>query len=215
MTKVIFAVVLAMLLLWSGSAPSGLTPSEQGMLQRGEADFDSDIRVPPGMKVLDRQRLLFPEAAAVDLVVEPDGVNNRPTMAEPAQPAAGALNPGLPRGALVHRLSPAERTRLNELFYRRTVVRWPKDYEASAAACCIPHHEFRYYDRAGREVGRVSICFCCACMNIEGASGSREQSVAMTWESGETRFRYNGMKAFIRGMGYRTDYYCPERAREP
>lgn len=214
MTKALIAVLLAMLLLWSGCAPSGLTPSEQGVLQRGEFDFDSDIRVPPGMKVLDRQRLLFPEAVAVDLVVEPDGVKKPPTTAGPASPSEG-LSPALPPGALIHRLTPAGRTRLNELFYRREVVKWPKGYEASAAACCVPHHEFRYYDQSGREVGRVSICFCCACMNIESASGVREQSVAMTWESGETRFRYNGMKSFIRGMGYRTDYYCPERAREP
>ncbi|MBI5939564.1 MAG: hypothetical protein HY859_03975 [Caulobacterales bacterium] len=215
MTKALFAALLAVLLLWSGCNPTGPTSYEQGLLQRGEADFDSDIRVPPGMKVTDRQRLLFPEAVAVDLVVEPDGVKRPPTIAGPARPVADGLNPALPSGALIHRLTPAERNRLNELFYRREVVKWPKDYEASAAACCVPHHEFRYYDRTGREVGRVAICFCCACMNIASAGGAMEQSVAMTWESGETRFRYNAMKTFIRGMGYRTDYYCPERAREP
>lgn len=30
-----------------------------------------------------------------------------------------------------------------------------------AAACFVPHHFFRYFDAAGKQVGEISVCFCC------------------------------------------------------
>lgn len=30
-----------------------------------------------------------------------------------------------------------------------------------AAACFVPHHFFRYFDAAGKQVAEISVCFCC------------------------------------------------------
>ncbi len=33
--------------------------------------------------------------------------------------------------------------------------------QAAYAACFIPHHFFRFYDGSGRQIGQLSVCFCC------------------------------------------------------
>jgi hypothetical protein len=36
-------------------------------------------------------------------------------------------------------------------------------------ACFVPHHFFRYFDRSGKQVGEVAVCFCCAGARASGS----------------------------------------------
>src|SRR3569623_1392340 len=38
------------------------------------------------------------------------------------------------------------------------------------AGCFIPHHFFRYFDKSGKQIGELQVCFCCAGVEESGTS---------------------------------------------
>ena len=70
------------------------------------------------------------------------------------------------------------------------------------AACFIPHHFFRYIDNAGKVVGDVAVCFCCA--GVEQSAGS---NVRLT--KGQMLVAdFRKLKSFVSSLGERTDVQC-------
>lgn len=61
-----------------------------------------------------------------------------------------------------------------------------------AAACFVPHHFFRYFDAAGKQVGEISVCFCCggtaSTPNIAASlpKGATYQELVFKYEALET-----------------------------
>lgn len=70
------------------------------------------------------------------------------------------------------------------------------------AACFIPHHFFRYYDKSGKQIGEIEVCFCCLGLEISRPSkiemGSRQMLSA----------DYKRLEALVRSMGEPTDVNC-------
>lgn len=88
----------------------------------------------------------FPEAASVKLFVEKN-LNGK------------TIELGKPNGLL---LSPRQRLQYENTLKVWTAIRLSKDSTFGGHAMCfIPHHFFRYYDRTGKEIGEVAVCFCC------------------------------------------------------
>jgi hypothetical protein len=70
------------------------------------------------------------------------------------------------------------------------------------AACFIPHHFFRYYDSQGKEIGQISVCFCCNGAQVSGASG-----IAIgpdQWLSAD----YDKLEQFVKSLDLPTDVQC-------
>ncbi|MBK6412537.1 hypothetical protein [Sphingopyxis sp.] len=82
--------------------------------------------------------------------------------------------------------------------YRMT----PKEYENNAVVgCFIPHHFFRYYDKKGRQIGEMAVCYCC---------GGIEFSPAIKWlrPEEEWQFEFEGVEQMLKEMGVPTDVNC-------
>lgn len=84
-----------------------------------------------------------------------------------------------------------------------------RDYEAllftrpvpdrgELAACFVPHHFFRYFDARGRQVGEISICFCC-----DGAASSGNIPAGR-----ELGADYGALEKLLRKWGVSTDVNC-------
>lgn len=70
------------------------------------------------------------------------------------------------------------------------------------AACFIPHHFFRYFDAKGKQIGEVSVCFCCEGVS---ASGSDQLETA----NGEILgANYADLKSLVASLGEPTDVPC-------
>jgi hypothetical protein len=70
------------------------------------------------------------------------------------------------------------------------------------AACFIPHHFFRYFDKAGKVVGEVEVCFCC-----EGVQQSDGSKVRLA--EGEMLVAdFEKLQSFVASLGERTDVQC-------
>lgn len=95
-----------------------------------------------------------------------------------------------------HRLTSSERISVEATFLR-TLYDQPPD---EIAACCVPHHFFRYYDRDGKQLGEVSVCFCCSCIGYGRDLGFRKNE--------EEEFKYQELMALIAKMGVPTDIDC-------
>lgn len=70
------------------------------------------------------------------------------------------------------------------------------------AACFIPHHFFRYFDKAGKQVGQVEVYFCCAGVQQSNGSNVRlteDQMLIADWGK---------LHSFITALGERTDVQC-------
>jgi hypothetical protein len=96
-------------------------------------------------------------------------------------------------------LSPDERRRIDRSF---SVIGFDREPEA-VAACFVPHHWLRYYDVAGRMIGELAVCFCCA--------GVQETPALRRDVPGAYReITFGSLKAIIEGMGLPTAINCGE-----
>ena len=66
-------------------------------------------------------------------------------------------------------------------------------------SCYVPHHFFRFYDKAGKEVGEVEVCFCCG--------GGREAPSLMT-PGRRLDIDEDEVKAIVRELGLPVDVGC-------
>ncbi|KQZ63766.1 hypothetical protein ASD67_04230 [Sphingopyxis sp. Root1497] len=75
-------------------------------------------------------------------------------------------------------------------------------------ACFIPHHFFRYYDKDGRQIGELAVCYCCGDIRVTpytyGPNGDRSE----VWD-----FDYDGVKKMLKEMDVPTDIDCVGHAR--
>ena len=90
----------------------------------------------------------FPEATSVRLFLEQQSTE----MADEAWKAKH------PSGI---ELSPSQRIQLEAAIYIET------NDNKEMAACFIPHHYFRYFNQRGKQIGEISVCFCCAGVRID------------------------------------------------
>lgn len=67
------------------------------------------------------------------------------------------------RPETVRVLSGDERAKFEKTLYRVQVIGpAPEgDLKPERPACFVPHHFFRYYDRSGKQLGEIAVCFCC------------------------------------------------------
>jgi hypothetical protein len=70
------------------------------------------------------------------------------------------------------------------------------------AACFVPHHFFRYYDESGKQVGEISVCFCCA--GVEASEGAKISIGSDQILSAD----YSMIKALVLRLGEPTDVLC-------
>jgi len=74
----------------------------------------------------------------------------------------------------------------------------------SVAACFIPHHFLRYYDRSGKEIGELSICFCC-----KGIQDAPHTPPAKAAGAGYSEMTFNeGLEPAVAALGYDTRVDC-------
>ncbi|ATQ41795.1 hypothetical protein CSW64_04900 [Caulobacter mirabilis] len=73
--------------------------------------------------------------------------------------------------------------------------------------CCLPHHFLRYYDKAGRQIGEIAICFCCACIYGRPEPPGVAGNTALDFDP-------EALKAVMKGMGVRTDFGCEPAAAD-
>lgn len=136
----------------------------------------------------------YPAAVEVRLVVDNDVFDKNYRVIE--------------RPATVRVLSAKERRDFGRALLRQRVIGPAPDgdLQPDAPACFVPHHFFRYYDRAGLQVGEVAVCFCCyqARAAPEIIEGDRR-----TWFA----VNVSDVKALVRGMGLPTQQQCdPEES---
>ena len=82
--------------------------------------------------------------------------------------------------------------------YRMT----PKEYANSAmVGCFIPHHFFRYYDRSGRQLGELAVCYCCG--GIEFSPAIKQLRPEEEWQ-----FDFDGVEKMLKEIGVPTDVNC-------
>ena len=74
--------------------------------------------------------------------------------------------------------------------------------DEAVAGCFIPHHFFRYFDKAGKQVGEIQVCFCCAGVAQSDASNIHLRSNQMLSAD------FVKLKEFVRSLGERTDVQC-------
>ena len=109
-------------------------------------------------------KMLFPSAATVrvygasltafSVVVDHEG---RVTASGPSKDNSGAEEYPVKDGGL---LSPAEVSKL------RAAVRFTRPPDL-IFRCCIPRHAFLFYDKSGRYLGYLKVCFECTCAEME------------------------------------------------
>lgn len=122
----------------------------------------------------------FPQAATVKLFVE-SGKYTKDSEVILISEAGQALTPG-------------QRTTIESALFVS-----PIDPTASSPACFIPHHFFRYYDAAGKQLGEVAVCFCCGGVRVDPARLS-----PLT----EYEADYGKLEKLVQDMGLPTDIEC-------
>lgn len=123
----------------------------------------------------------FPTAHEVRLFVEVDYRDGNPVYSQPKGRALTATQRVTFESALaVHTIAPDE----------------------MLVGCFIPHHFFRYFDKAGKQVGEVQVCFCCAgVQQSDGSSVRLAEGQMLTADFGR-------LHTLITSMGERTDVQC-------
>lgn len=82
--------------------------------------------------------------------------------------------------------------------YRMT----PKEYKNNAViGCFIPHHFFRYYDRKGRQIGEMAVCYCCG--GIEFSPAIKRLRPEEEWQ-----FDFEGVERMLQEIGVPTNVNC-------
>ena len=69
------------------------------------------------------------------------------------------------------------------------------------ASCFIPHHFFRYYDKAGRQIGELAVCYCCQGISMNPAL--RSENIYEEWQ-----FDFEAVEKMLTEMGVPTDVNC-------
>jgi hypothetical protein len=59
---------------------------------------------------------------------------------------------------------------------------WFAEEPPAIAACCIPRHAFKFYDRSRKEIGELRVCFECTCANIDGEAPPKEALSWVDWD---------------------------------
>lgn len=77
--------------------------------------------------------------------------------------------------------------------------------DQSFAACFIPSHFFRYFDAKGKQIGEISVCFCCADISIIADNPSSNLEID---EDHYLDFDYPGLTKLVQSMGEPTDIEC-------
>lgn len=150
----------------------------------------------PAAKVISRSEPArpYPEAITVRLVVHDKGYtpSGLPIFSDPSG----------------RELTLEERDQFEAALKHVTIVQHPPpspDGEvAMAAACFIPHHFFRYFDRRGRQIGEVAVCFCC-----EGA----QTEPSLPFQTGPDSYLDSDIekiRALVTTMGLPTDVGCDD-----
>jgi hypothetical protein len=94
-------------------------------------------------------------------------------------------------------LTPSQRSTFESLINIHTI-----SPDEMFAACFVPHHFFRYYDKGGKMIGEVQVCFCCAGVEQSGASNihlGKDQMLSAD---------FLRLEAFVKSLGERTDVEC-------
>ena len=94
-------------------------------------------------------------------------------------------------------LTASQRAKLESMIAVHTI-----SPDEAFAGCFMPHHFFRYFDQAGRLVGEVAVCFCCA-----GVQQSEGSNVRLT-EGQMLVADFVKLKPFVASLGERTDVQC-------
>ena len=68
--------------------------------------------------------------------------------------------------------------------------------------CFIPHHFFRYYDANGKQLGSVSVCFCCDGVAASGSKALEPPTDALLSAN------YQKLKKLVAALGEPTDVLC-------
>ena len=160
------------------------TQSEVGAGQ-AEAVLTQTLRPDAGRTLLRTAPVApYPEAASVRLFVRGDFDS-----ADEYVEAKGRLLSAAQRGALEGALR---------------VVSYDRP-PAAVAACFVPHHFIRYFDRQGRQIGEVAVCLCChgarAAPDVAGPAPEGVGDHHLDFD--ETAFRQ-----IITEMGLPTDINC-------
>ena len=123
----------------------------------------------------------FPTAREVRLFVESGYGTDKPIYSKP-------------KGRL---LTPAQRSEFESLIKVHTIAS-----DEAFAACFIPHHFFRYFDKSGKLVGELQVCFCCA-----GVKRSEDSPIRLA-EGEMLSADFGRLNAFVASLGERTDVDC-------
>lgn len=136
----------------------------------------------------------FPEAASVRLLVE-TGYDEK----------AKAQIYRDPHGRL---LTSGQREQYEALLMVQTPVNLAADDSFFLmTSCFIPHHFFRYFDKAGRQIGEISVCFCCS-----GVEMTPDASLALK-EGQRFEANYAKLKALVQSWGEPTNVECSPEGR--
>jgi hypothetical protein len=93
-----------------------------------------------------------------------------------------------------YQLSPAQAARL-----RRALLNSPPP-TGPVAGCFEPHHFFRFYNRSGRQLGEVAVCFCC---------GGVEAKPALSVGFGrELRVNFPEVESLVKQLGASVNVGC-------
>ncbi|WP_312218261.1 hypothetical protein [Brevundimonas sp.] len=139
----------------------------------------------PRREVLRRAIVPPPEAASARLFVHVGDFNDPDK--EFIEPAG-------------RRLSEQQRKVFEEAL---TVVGYDRAPHA-VAACFVPHHFLRYYDRAGQQVGEIAICFCC-----DGVSAKPDMVGPVPTGVGDIQVEFGAkLQSVIEAMGLPTNVRC-------
>lgn len=152
------------------------------------ADDDFVVSPPPKPTLGSAPFAPWPEAAEVRLFVEDLPLS--------AQEKTGRWT-SRPDGIV---LTAAQRAIVDQSVHLYRMTKREADRRL-LAACFIPHHFFRYYDKAGRQIGELSVCYCCQGILMEPAL--RPASIYEEWQ-----FDFPRVEKMLHEMGVRTDISC-------
>ena len=100
-------------------------------------------------------------------------------------------------------LSPEQRRAYESLLTIQTPVNLSEDDPFfMVAGCFIPHHFFRYFDKAGRQIGEVAVCFCCSGVAFTDGNAPKLK------DDQRLSIDYTKLKALLNSWGAPTNVMC-------
>ncbi|ALJ15779.1 hypothetical protein LH19_23130 [Sphingopyxis macrogoltabida] len=157
-------------------------------MKSGRTDFESPVGEEPGPRGTTTAIRPWPEATEVRLFVEDVSYDER---------ARTGVTMSNPKGVVLNAVQRATLDRSVTL-YRMTA----KEYaNAVSAACFIPHHFFRYYDKSGRQLGELAVCYCCGGVDFSPAFRNLRRNE-------EWQFDFDAVEKMLKEMGVPTEVNC-------